>query len=450
MTPQFSSSDAALVAGWTWAVEQALAYVRRSDPVGDWFEALLPGRDGFCMRDVAHQSAGAQVLGLRGEVKNMLRRFAENIAESRDWCSYWEISSQNLPVKVDYESDADFWYNLPANFDLLACCWRQYLWTGDADYLNDPVFLNFYDRTVNEYVHRWDSDGDGLLEHLPHYGRRGIGSYEEAVGGIRTGGDLVAAQFAAYEAYAQIQALRGNPNLAAQYQQNSAALRAQYESGWWNAAEQNYFSILQFDQKFAPQANFGINTFALYFGLIRDSARVQRVMDDLLRQFPHTNVESQSYFPEVAYRYGYHQAAYTALLHLIDPALPRREYPEVSYSVLGALVNGLMGIHTDSASRTILTLSHLTETVGWARIEHLPVLDNEISVTHHDNTMSILGNERGPAFLWEARFAGNHTVLLVNGQPRPSAGVIGSDARAQASVAITVQPGEQVTVALPS
>ena len=95
----------------------------------------------------------------------MLRRFAENIAASRDWCTFWEISGDNLPVAVDYKSDLDFWYNLPANFDVLDCCWRQYQWTGDAAYINDPVFLNFYDRTVNDYVQHWDADGDGILEH---------------------------------------------------------------------------------------------------------------------------------------------------------------------------------------------------------------------------------------------------------------------------------------------
>jgi hypothetical protein len=30
----------------------------------------------------------------------------------------------------------------------------MYTWTGDETYLNDPVFLNFYRRTVHEYVER--------------------------------------------------------------------------------------------------------------------------------------------------------------------------------------------------------------------------------------------------------------------------------------------------------
>src|SRR5215204_3339035 len=104
MTPKLSSIDETLNRGWEWAVAQAMDYVRAGDPVGDWYEAALPGRNAFCMRDVAHQSAGAQALGLRQETKNMLLRFAENIAESRDWCTYWEITGDNQPAPVDYTS----------------------------------------------------------------------------------------------------------------------------------------------------------------------------------------------------------------------------------------------------------------------------------------------------------------------------------------------------------
>lgn len=35
-----------------------------TDSVGYWYEATLPQREAFCMRDVSHQSVGAQILGL--------------------------------------------------------------------------------------------------------------------------------------------------------------------------------------------------------------------------------------------------------------------------------------------------------------------------------------------------------------------------------------------------
>jgi hypothetical protein len=140
-----ASSDAHLVASFHWAKKQALSYVFDNDPVGPWYEAALPGRHAFCMRDTAHQADGAQALGLAKYNHNMLRRFAENISASRDWCSYWEIDRLNRPAPVDYKSDTEFWYNLPANYDVLDACYRMYLWTRDKSYIEDPVLV----RTVS-------------------------------------------------------------------------------------------------------------------------------------------------------------------------------------------------------------------------------------------------------------------------------------------------------------
>jgi hypothetical protein len=187
------TSDANLAAAFGWARRQALAYAFSGDPVGDWYEAALPGRQAFCMRDVSHQSMGAHALGLGRYTRNMLGKFAENMSEAKDWCSYWEINRENHPAPVDYHDDADFWYDLPANFDVLDACFRMYMWSGDRAYLTDGAFLDFYKRTVHEYVERWDLGLDRIMMRpriMNIRGRsdpanrfqtdRGIPSYEES------------------------------------------------------------------------------------------------------------------------------------------------------------------------------------------------------------------------------------------------------------------------------
>ena len=131
------------------------------------------------MRDVSHQATGAHALGLSAFNRNMLGKFARAIAPSRDFCSYWEIDKWDRPAPVDYKSDADFWYNLTANFDVLDACWRQHNWSGDKAYVEDQAFLDFYGRSVKEYIEVWDKDGDGVPEHRPEYGYRGLGGYDE-------------------------------------------------------------------------------------------------------------------------------------------------------------------------------------------------------------------------------------------------------------------------------
>jgi hypothetical protein len=448
MTVTFDSSDKALVAGWNWAVSQALAYVRHGDPVGDWFEASLPGRNGFCMRDTAHQAAGAQVLGLHGEVKNMLLRFAENIAASRDWCTFWEISGDNVPVAVDYNNDQDFWYNLPANFDVLDCCWRQYQWTGDADYISDPVFLDFYDRTVNDYVQHWDADGDGILEQPPS-GRRGIASYEETISDLRVGGDLIAAQIGGYEAYAQIQRINGNPALAQTFEQKAAALRVIYQDRWWKADEATFFSVQRQNGQFSDKFNPNVNNVALYFGAVNDIERVQSVIDGLVKAFPTTNVEAQSYYPEVAYHYGRTAEANAMLRVLIDPKLPRREYPEVSYAVLGTIVTSLMGIASDAQQRKVTTHARLTAEIPTTSVTGLPMLANQITVAHEGNIASEFANEQGEPLLWEAHFSGASEHLIVDGEARRATQGMSQSGQPESWVTILAVAGKRHRIYLP-
>ncbi len=139
---EFASSDRKLVDGFHWAKTQALDYVRESPVIGPWYEAALPGRNAFCMRDVSHMSTGAQFLGLGPRTRNMLRQFAEHISASKKWCTWWEITGEGKPAPVDYKSDQSFWYCLPANFDVMDACYRQWLWSRDNAYLDD-VFLNY-------------------------------------------------------------------------------------------------------------------------------------------------------------------------------------------------------------------------------------------------------------------------------------------------------------------
>ena len=53
---EFASSDEKLVKGFRWAKSQALAYARKDGSIGPWYEASLPGRNAFCMRDVSHRA----------------------------------------------------------------------------------------------------------------------------------------------------------------------------------------------------------------------------------------------------------------------------------------------------------------------------------------------------------------------------------------------------------
>jgi hypothetical protein len=428
---ELSSSDTRLVEAFNWAKQQAMAYVFDGDPVGPWYEASLPGRRAFCMRDVSHQATGAQALGLSKYTHNMLHRFAENIAASRDWCSYWEIDYRNLPAPVDYKNDREFWYNLPANFDVLDTCYRMYLWTGDKTYISDPVFLNFYDRTVTDYVNRWDLSVNRIMTRkntaTPPPFFRGDPSYEESRRDMELGVDLLATQYAGYRSFAAIQVIRGNQDSAKMYLQNASEVKSLVNSKWWNASGNYFYAYLDNNRQFQGRGGSDL----LYRGVTDEGPRMQSALNALLeaRAEPASAVEPKSHYAEILYRYGDPEAAYAQIMDLTRAGRERREYPEVSYSVIGALVNGMMGINMKPSApieevvdgshfeTVIETLPQLTAKTSWAEIRNLPVLDDVVTVKE-ESRRTVLTNRGKSELVWQAAFAGSFPSLTVNGKPQ--------------------------------
>jgi hypothetical protein len=441
------SSDKALVDGFNWAKSQALAYVFTGDPVGDWYEAALPGRSAFCMRDVSHQSIGAQVLGLAALNHNMLCKFALSIAPSRDWCGFWEIDKYDRPAPVDYKSDADFWYNLPANFDVLNACYRAYLWTGDRTYIQDPAFLNFYQRTLDDYIRRWDKDGDGIPESYPQYRSRGIGSYnEQSKMHVKAGCDLIASEYAAYVAYSHIARLRNDAAEGAACAQEAARLQKVFDENWWGKTWEVFYTAMLSDGSMDFQTSS--SSFPLWFGIVPPGVKLNHQLD-LVTHLPASGVEELSYIPEIAYRYGRDERAYTILLALMDPRLKRREYPEVSFSVIRTIAVGLLGIEPDASENIVMTRPHLTEETAWVRIRDLPVFQNEISVSHRGCGNSTFVNEKGAAIEWKATFSGKLSSLIVDGKAFPSKTGEDPAGHPESYVIVEVSPGQQKSVWVP-
>jgi hypothetical protein len=455
---EFDSSDAGLVEGFNRAKRQAMAYVFDNHPVGPWYEAAEPGREAFCMRDVAHQAMGAHALGLARHNLNMLRRFAENVSEARDWCSFWEIDRFNRPAPVDYQNDALFWFNLPANFDILDACHRMYLWSGDPTYVNDPVFLNFYDRTVTDYVERWGLGLDQIMTRprllnvrgIPGSKKfqwaRGIPGYDEGTHDYALGNDVLATQFAAYLAYARIQETRGNAERAGIYLKKAGDVRALVNTKWWNEKDQCFYLRVGKDHNLEGRDPGNL----LYWGVVEDGPKLKSALAD-----------AGSRRVEALYRYGEPDLARQRLLEIMTPGRSRMEYPEVSFSVVGMIVNGAMGINLETASALLSsvegnwveaavgTLPGLGSGVAWAELRNLPIRANEVTVRHEGNRKTVFTNQHGPALVWYAAFPGLHDTLLVNGRAAKARIEKAPLGRTISSLRVTVGAGGTVAVAVP-
>lgn len=466
------SSDRGLVEAFNWAKRQALAFAFDGDPVGPWYEAALPGREAFCMRDVSHQAMGAQALGLALHTRNMLHRFAENISASKDWCSYWEIDRYNRPPSVDYKNDDEFWYCLPANYDVLDACYRMYLWTGDLAYIDDAAFLNFYNRTVTDFEQRWSLDRNQVMgrkrfENIrggdfdPHNRFiffRGNPSYDESHEDFVLGVDLLATQYAAYRAYAGIQNALRNSELAQMYTERAAAVKTLINGSWWDEPARQFHARLNKDYQFEGHDTSNV----LYRDAADDGPKLKDALNaflDEIKKTPSSGVEGQSHHAEILYRYGAPDAAYAQMMDLARPGRYRREYPEVSYSIVGAIVTGLMGVSSGSlvqqpgygrfGEQFIGTQSGLGH-IGWAEIRNLPVRRNKVTVRHEGGRKTVFTNQEGPSLIWRAVFPGAFETLLLNGKSvkaRVEHSALGHEI---SSIDIPVAPGVTVEAETPN
>ena len=455
---EFDSSDRRLAAGFAWAREEALSYVRNRGPIGAWYEAALPGRNAFCMRDVSHQSTGAQILGLQRENLNMLRQFAQHISASKKWATWWEITGDGQPAPVDYKSDSSFWYDLPANFDVLDACYRQWRWTGDSAYISDEVFLNFYRRTVTDYIRAWDRTGSGFPEHMPDDGHMGIGTYDEDLQRqVMVGADLVAAQYAAFRDYSAIERARGEAGAAAEFERRAAMLQVLFNTTWWDASRGSYYLGMGEDGKLHNDLKIGTGggalEFPLYYG-ITDGDKTTVALDALERHLGLNEaaqkgvmggVEGESYLPDIFYKYGRSRSAFTILSALIDPSLKRRTYPEVSFTVVGNIATGLMGIRPIEAGRVVETFPQLTHETEWAEIRNVPFGGNTIAVRHRVCTETKLTNLAGPDLSWRASFPGDTRTIRVNGKPVNASAGTRPGGVDESWCAVTVRSGQSVT-----
>ncbi|MFH1737874.1 MAG: hypothetical protein ABIH23_02615, partial [bacterium] len=419
------SSGKDLNDSFKWAKKQALFYVHNRDRVGAWYEAALPGREAFCMRDVAHQAIGAHALGLKQHNLNMLRKFASNISESKDWCSYWEINRNNVPAPVDYTNDKEFWYNLPANFDVIDACYRMYLWTHDETYLNDDDFVRFYKRSLSEYVQRWDLSLDKMFSRerfmnresydrkVSHQFCRGIPSYHEGdPGKTRLGIDLVAFHSAALRSYAHMSSLKGRTRESLTFMNRAHAYSRAIETSFWDSTDQRFYDLYLTDDSYRTGGYMYV--FALYSGSLMSPDKIDKTVRAMIDD-PRPNIEMHSYYPEVLYRYGAHERAREEMIKLASPDMRRREYPEVSFAVVGAMVSGLMGIEPGETEGAVATLSRLTDDESWAEMRSVPVHNRLIDVRHIGRTASVLSNRSDGSIAWSARFYRELGILEVDG-----------------------------------
>ena len=451
---EFRSSDPALNASFAWAKQQALAYAHaEADPIGPWYEAALPDRNAFCMRDVSHQTTGAAALGLYEANHNMLQLFASSVSVDRNWAGYWEIDKQGRPSSADYLNDDDFWYNLPANFDVIDAAYRMWLWTGDNTYIQSSPMLNLFRHSAHEYVDAWSLSPAAILSRPRIMNRRlqrgkfvdarGIPSYTEETQDFIVGSDLIAAEYRAFRDMHIIEERLGHALTARQYDAEAARLSFLLERDGWNHTDRHLAGALSREKGWRGDGD----DLALYFGSLSDLAHVRESLQYISSEdhWKNEGIEAESYLPQTFYRYGDKESAYKVLLDLSRDDKPRREYPETSYAVIAALVTGAMGVEPKYDPRkhaiVLATFPQLESDEEKAELTGLRIFTGTVDVSEVGLHRVSMKNETSNVFIWRALFPGLHRQILVDGQRRRAHAATLVDGRPVSWVDVTLEVG---------
>jgi len=193
-------------------------------------------------------------------------------------------------------------------------------------------------------------------------------------------------------------------------------LQGTLERIFWNPGERHFYGRIRSDRSGAGSGD----VLALYFGAVKDPDYIRGALDYVANPtyWQRTNIEDESYIPIVLFRYGRSADAYKVIFDLTRADKQRREYPEVSYAAIAAIVSGAMGIEPSHAGDgfDIQTLAQPLGSKDDLAITSLHIRKNILDVKHTGTRTSRLTNRQGPALRWKAEFAGACGRMRVNGK----------------------------------
>jgi hypothetical protein len=160
----------------------------------------------------------------------------------------------------------------------------------------------------------------------------------------------------------------------------------------------------------------------LYFGATKDPDHIRAALSHIesTEYLKSIGIEEESYLAQTLYRYGEKDAAYAVMMDITRPDKDRRDYPEGSFSVIGAIVTGMMGMEVvadDNGEPVLHSISRLRSGSDSARLSGVRVRDNLVDLEHVGDRRSTLTNRSKKPINWQAAFPGRVPILIVSGHP---------------------------------
>jgi len=455
--PKVTSSDPEVAEMFDWAKRKANSWVQLPGTVGPinvdenqtggtgtapyeaTYWAGYANRSAYYSRDMTHQLAGAHIIGLDAENETMLRSYAASATAEHKYFPVWSLNfDAKTYLSIDYKSPDNFVREVPATFELVEKAAQAYLWTGDRRYVDDPALWDFYRHATEEFIDLHNSAKDnGKVKVAEGTGNgifAGAASYNEQDGdGLAEAGDGIAAEYQAYLAMAVLARGKGDTALARTYDKRAADLKA-YFNDEWSGTGTGAGMVRAYTLSGTPVTGWGKenSVFMPMKQIIdpgpRNDAYLDYIQAQELGPDGSPNIESTTYLPDMFFKNNRNDTAWQwmkkiygerEIQHVNASQGPNGDYPEVSFTLVGQTVQGLMGITPDAPNHKVTTQSRLPSGMKWLQAADVPIGTGTVTVRHDGATKTTLtNNARKTAYSWEARFPGVHKKITVNGVPQ--------------------------------
>ncbi len=404
-------------------------------------------RTAYYSRDFVHQSAGAHLVGLDTENFNMFHTFAENCKEYLGWYTPWAFNFDNSIYLMDYQETVHDGYDedrfvreVAAQFELVEKAYEAFLWTGDRRYIEDEEMWNFYTNVMTKFVEEHDGlernggEKNGVAEGVGDIWQ-GVASYNERSIHPAEAGDSFASQYAATIAYAAMLKERGEEQASEEWYQKAADLK-EYFNEEWSVVEGSDLYTWAIDENgtkhylWTRDGAAGVNGaepcwFMPMKGLTepgeRNDAYLQYIADRVADPATNMhNIEAYTYLPDTFFKYNWSDEAWKWMKYILDQRNNPHErpsqgtngdYPEISFTTVSQVIEGMMGIEADAPQHRVVTAARLPEEIPNVAVDNIRMGSHILNVDHKNESETRIQNTSSDDLVWEARFYGHYAEI---------------------------------------
>lgn len=427
-------------------------------------------RTAFYIRDFVHQAPGAEYLGYSEENYEMLKSFVSLAGRETNWYAPWALNFDGSIYYMDTPNHKNFVRELPAQYELVETICKLYMITGDKRYI-EQSFLNFAEMVLNDFTENLDgivfSERNGIPEGVGNLWK-GSASYNESGKAMAEAGDCIAALYKALACYGQLLSSLNNSEKSAEYLLRAQKLKQYFNDVWSVAPDGKYAfgidknGIKHYEWTKSPRGIIGGETCFIMplKHLIEAGERNNRLLDYIDEKAKNKktcmqNIESYTYLPQVFFSYRKAENAWHWIKFIGDRIHSQHikasqgengDYPEVSYTTISHVIEGLIGFSADIPNKRVETFPCLPGEINDISVQELNLREYSFDVSVSKNSAS-LTNKSKSSISWKCGFEGRIDKLAVNGRENECSRetVDGVDC---SFVTVTVSPDSTVSVSL--